>query len=243
MPGDVIIDSERVACLEDFQRQLGYTFRDVSLLDCALTHKSYANEWGQSSHYERQEFLGDAVLELITSAYLYARYPDSHEGELSKLRACLVSSASLAGLARQLGLGAMLRLGRGEERTGGRNKGSLLAAALEAVLGAVYLDGGFGCAEAVFLRCFTVSIERQVASAKGRDYKGLLQEHTLSVFGCMPTYQVVHEEGPAHQKTFHIQLRLNRDYNCLGIGRSKKAAEQHAAEQLLAILQKDEPCG
>jgi ribonuclease-3 len=136
----------------------------------------------------------------------------------------------------------LLRLGRGEERTGGRNKSSLLAAALEAVLGALYLDGGFGPAQEVFLRCFATSIERHVASAQGRDYKGLLQEHTLGLFGCMPTYRVVHEEGPAHQKTFYVQLRLNHDYDCTGTGRSKKAAEQHAAEQLLGLLQKDYPC-
>ena len=237
-----MIDAERGEKLAELQRHLGYTFRDLSLLDCALTHKSYANEQGHQAHYERLEFLGDAVLELITSTYLYSAYPTAREGKLSKLRASLVSADSLVGLARQLGLGALLRLGRGEERTGGRHKSSLLAAALEAVLGALYLDGGFGSAQEVFLRCFATSIDRQVASAQGRDYKGLLQEHTLGLFGCMPTYRVVHEEGPAHQKTFHVQLSLNHDYDCIGTGRSKKAAEQHAAEQLLGVLQKDYPC-
>ncbi len=237
-----MIASERIACLTALQQQLGYTFQDVQLLECALTHKSYANEQGQPYHYERLEFLGDAVVELIISTYLYTTYPTAREGELSKLRASLVSAESLTELARQLRLGERLLLGRGEERTGGRDKHSLLAAALEAVVGALYLDSGFVQAQEVFLRCFGAAVVQQATSAEIRDYKGLLQEQTLSQFGCMPTYRVVHEEGPAHQKTFHVQLSLNREYDCIGTGRSKKAAEQHAAQQLLALLQQDSPC-
>ena len=242
VPEDTVIDPERMACLADLQQQLGYSFQDLALLDCALTHKSYANEQGHQAHYERLEFLGDAVLELITSTYLFTTYPAAREGQLSKLRASLVSAESLAGLARQLGLGMMLRLGRGEEQTGGREKNSLLAAALEAIIGAIYLDGGFNRVQDAFLTCFTGSIEQQVASAEGRDYKGMLQECTLSLFGCMPTYRVVQEEVPAHQKIFHVQLSLNRHYDCIGTGRSKKAAEQNAAQQLLTLLRKDHPC-
>ncbi len=234
-------ESERERGLAELQQQLGYTFRDAQLLDCALTHKSYANEMGlQQQHYERLEFLGDAVLELIVSMYLYAAYPSAHEGQLSKLRSCLVNAAAFAALARQLDLGGLLQLGRGEARSGGHNKNSLLAAALEAVVGALYLDGGFVRAQEVFLACFGTTLERQIHQAQLWDYKGLLQEQTLNLFACTPTYRVVGEEGPARQKTFYVQLSLNRAiYDCVGTGRSKKAAEQHAARQLLARLRGD----
>lgn len=229
-------DPERAWRLDELERKLGYTFRDRRGLECALTHKSYANEQGHASHYERLEFLGDAVVELIVSAYLYKAYPGAQEGRLSKLRAGLVSAEALAELARQVDLGEVLMLGRGEERTGGRHKHSLLAGGLEAVLGALYLEGGFECVEAVFLRCFGPVLERRAASAQVWDYKGMLQERASILFGCAPTYRVIHEEGPAHQKTFHVQLRLHQTYVCTGIGRSKKAAEQHAAQQLLGQL-------
>ena len=232
-------ESERERGLAELQHRLGYTFCDAQLLDCALTHKSYANEMGlQQHHYERLEFLGDAVLELIVSTYLYSAYPSAHEGQLSKLRSCLVNAAAFAALARQLDLGGLLQLGRGEARSGGHDKNSLLAAALEAVVGALYLDGGFARAQDVFLTRFATTLDTYVHHAQVWDYKGLLQEQTLNLFGCTPVYRVVCEEGPAHQKTFYVQLSLNREgYDCIGTGRSKKAAEQHAARQLLARLQ------
>ncbi len=234
-------EPERERRLAALQDRLGYTFRDAQLLDCALTHKSYANEMGlQQHHYERLEFLGDAVLELIVSTHLYSVYPSADEGVLSKLRSCLVNAEAFATLARQLELGALLQLGRGEARSGGNDKNSLLAAALEAVIGALYLDSGFVRAQHIFLTCFVATLEAHLHHAEVWDYKGLLQERTLNLFGCTPTYRVVCEEGPAHQKTFHVQLSLNREvYDCIGTGRSKKAAEQHAARQLLARLQSD----
>ena len=232
-------DPTRVACLARVQERLCYTFRDLTLLDCALTHKSYANEVGCSQHYERLEFLGDAVLGLIISAYLYTQYPASREGELSKLRARVVSADSLAAFAREIDLGAALQLGRGEQHSGGREKNSLLAAALEAVVAALYLDGGLAQAQESFLWCFGEMMTQYVTSTQGWDYKGMLQEYTLSVFGCTPMYCVVDEEGPPHQKIFHVQLTLNQEYDCLGIGPSKKAAEQHAAQQLFTLLQPD----
>jgi ribonuclease III len=216
---------------------LGYTFRVLALLDRSVTHKSYTNELvGAQEDYERLEFLGDAVLGLIIATYLYTTYPTASEGHLSILRARIVSESGLATLAGQLDLGRFLLLGRGEEQTGGRHKDSLLAAALEAVIGAVYLDGGFLQAQEVFLRCFASAIEHTVRSTRDFDYKGLLQEQALQVFGCLPTYRVVREEGPAHQKTFHVQLTVTRAYRCVGVGRSKKAAEQQAAKQLLEQL-------
>ena len=236
-----MIDSEHALRVGELEHKLGYTFCDRRILECALTHKSYANEQGHAVHYERLEFLGDAVVELIVSAHLYKLYPKAQEGRLSKLRAGLVSAEALSELARLVGLGDVLVLGRGEERSGGRHKHSLLAAGLEAVLGALYLDGGFERVEAVFLKCFGPLIEQRAASSQVWDYKGMLQERALSLFGCVPTYRVIHEEGPAHQKTFHVQLCLSPAYGCTGIGRSKKAAEQHAARQLLDQLTADRP--
>lgn len=229
--------AERVKCLAILQQRLGYAFRNLELLSHALTHKSYTHEAVKSrENYERLEFLGDSVLDLIVSDYLYTTYPTSSEGQLTKLRARVVSERGLTVLARQLELGHFLMLGRGEAQTGGGQKPSLLAAALEAVFAAIYLDGGLPAARKVFLQCFAPAITERLTSARSRDYKGLLQERALSVFGCLPTYRVVREEGPAHQRTFHVQLTLARKYCCVGMGRSKKAAEQHAAQQLLEQL-------
>jgi ribonuclease-3 len=226
--------AERATLLALLQERLGYTFSDLALLERSLTHKSFANEMapGQGD-YERLEFLGDTVVGLIISTALYTREPAASEGLLSAWRARIVSAQGLARLAQQLDLGHFLRLGRGEEHTGGRQKHSLLAAALEAVIAAIYLDGGFAAARDVFLHHFAPIIAQCVVAPQEQDYKGLLQEQALSAFGCLPSYCVVHEEGPAHHKTFHVQLTLRQEYRCVGRGRSKKAAEQHAAKQLL----------
>ena len=233
-----MITAERTDLLAALQTRLGYTFQDIALLNQALTHRSYAHEAGASQgDYERLEFLGDAVLELIVSTYVYTTYAAAREGQLSQLRARLVNQMTLATLARQLDLGGYLLLGRGEAQHGGCDKESLLAAAFEAVVAAIYLDGGLPQTQEVLLRCFLPVIEQYTSIMPGWDYKGLLQTQTLSVFGCIPAYHVLREEGPAHQKIFHVQLTLNHDYRCVGIGRSKKAAEQHAAKQLLELLQ------
>jgi len=233
-----VITAERTVLLATLQTRLRYTFQDIALLNQALTHRSYAHEAGASQDdYERLEFLGDAVLELIVSAYVYMTHATAREGQLSQLRARLVNQRALATLARQLDLGCFLLLGRGEDQHGGRDKDSLLAAAFEAVVAAMYLDGGLLQTQEVLLRCFLPVIEQYTNMMPGWDYKGLLQTQTLSVFGCVPTYHVLREEGPAHQKVFYVQLTLNHDCRCVGIGRSKKAAEQHAAKQLLELLQ------
>jgi ribonuclease-3 len=233
-----VITPERGALLTVFQARLGYTFHNLALLNQALTHRSYAYEVSRGEgDYERLEFLGDAVLSLLVSAYVFTTQATAHEGQLSQLRARLVNQGTLATLARQLDLGRFLLLGHGEDQHGGRNKDSLLAAALEAVIAAIYLDGGLQQTQEVWWRCFRAAIEQWTSTMPGGDYKGLLQTQTLSMFGCIPTYQVLYEQGPAHQKTFHIQLTLNHEYRCVGIGRSKKAAEQHAAKQLLELLQ------
>lgn len=233
-----MITAKRTALLALFQVRLGYAFQDVALLEQALTHRSYAHEEAEDqADYERLEFLGDAVLGLLISVYIYAIYPLAREGQLSQLRACLVQQQTLAHLARQLDLGRFLLLGRGEHQHGGRAKDSLLAAAFEAVVAAVYLDGGLLKTQEVFVHHFMPVVEQCATVRPDRDYKGALQTQALSAFGCIPMYQVVREEGPAHQKTFHVQLSLDQEYRCVGIGRSKKAAEQQAAKQLLALLQ------
>jgi ribonuclease-3 len=233
-----VITPARVALLAVFQDRLGYTFRNMALLNQALTHRSYAHEVsGSTGDYERLEFLGDAVLGLLISDYVFTVQATAREGPLSQLRARLVNQGMLATLARQLDLGHFLLLGRGEDQHDGRHKDSLLAAALEAVLAALYLDAGLLQTQEIFWRCFLSTIEQYASATSDGDYKGILQAQTLSAFGCIPTYQVVHEEGPAHQKIFHVQLTLNQAYGCVGTGRSKKAAEQHAAQQLLALLQ------
>jgi ribonuclease III len=233
-----VITPERGALLTVFQARLGYTFHNLALLNQALTHRSYAYEVaGNDGDYERLEFLGDAVLSLLVSVYVFTTQAAAREGQLSQLRAHLVNQETLATLARQLDLGRFLLLGHGEAQHGGRNKDSLLAAALEAVIAAIYLDGGLQQTQEVLWRCFLATIEQCTSTMPSGDYKGLLQTQTLSMFGCIPTYQVLYEEGPAHQKIFHMQLTLNHKYRCVGIGRSKKMAEQHAAKQLLELLQ------
>ena len=232
-----MIAASRAESLNLFEQRLGHKFAVLDRLDHALTHRSYSAETADSTgDYETLEFLGDAVLGLILAAYLFERYPGCNEGQLSKMRSRLANARSLAGMARHIGLGDMLLLGRGEEKSGGRHKDSLLAAALEAVLGAVYLDAGLQRAKAVFLGCFAKPIEGRLTSSKEQDHKGLLQQAALELFGCVPTYQTVREEGPPHQKTFHVRLRVASEYDRIGVGRSKKSAGQDAARQLLQLL-------
>lgn len=233
-----MISAERLDLLALLEEQLTYTFCNREQLNCALTHRSYTHEQSvEYGDYERLEFLGDAVLNLLIGHYLYLRYPAYQEGQLSQLRARLVSEQGLALLARHLHLGDYLLLGRGEEQNGGRHKDSLLAAAFEALIAALYLDSDFQQTQTVFLRCFGAILTEQCdISQPVRDYKGLLQQHTLRMFGCLPTYHLLHAEGPPHRRTFHVQLTLPSEYTCVGIGRSKKAAEQHAAQQILTLL-------
>ncbi len=238
-----MISAERAALLALLEEQLTYTFRDREQLNCALTHRSYTHEQSREyGDYERMEFLGDAVLNLLIGDYLYIRYPEYQEGQLSQLRARLVSEQGLALLARHLHLGAFLLLGRGEEHNGGRHKDSLLAAAFEAMIAAIYLESDFQQTQSVFLRCFgSILMEQCSHPQPAWDYKGLLQQQTLRLFGCLPTYRLLRAEGPPHRRTFHIQLTLPSEHVCVGTGRSKKAAEQHAAQQLLTLLVSQSP--
>lgn len=220
--------------LEDFENRIGYHFRDIGLLKTALTHTSYANEHRRQGcmHNERLEFLGDAVLETISSEYLYRKYPDKMEGELSKTRASMVCEPSLAKCARDLHLPQYLRLGRGEEQMGGRDKDSVISDALESVIGAIYLDGGFEKA-AVFVRKF-VLLDLH-AEDLFRDSKTRLQE-VVQEHGGHVEYEVIDETGPDHARCFTISAVEDGKVLGIGRGRTKKAAAQAAAHEALQSL-------
>ncbi|HEY7323643.1 MAG TPA: ribonuclease III [Streptosporangiaceae bacterium] len=199
------------------------------LLDRALMHRSYAYENGGLPTNERLEFLGDSVLGLIVTDTLFRSYPDLPEGQLAKLRAAVVNMRALAGVARGLGLGAYVRLGKGEEGTGGRDKSSILADTLEAVIGAVYLDEGLALADELVHRLFDPLIARAARLGAGLDWKTSLQELTAELNLGVPEYHV-EESGPDHQKFFRAFVRIGSQTYGQGEGRSKKEAEQQAAE-------------
>jgi ribonuclease-3 len=198
-------------------------------LERALTHRSYAYENGGLPTNERLEFLGDSVLGLVVTDTLFRGYPKMPEGQLAKLRAAVVQMGALADVARELSLGSYIRLGRGEEVTGGRNKSSILADTLEAVIGAVYIDCGLDEASALVHRLFDPVIDRSAGLGAGLDWKTSLQELTASQVLGVPDYQV-EESGPDHQKSFRAVVKVGGRALGSGTGRSKKVAEQHAAE-------------
>jgi ribonuclease-3 len=222
--------------LSDIQQRIAYTFSNPELLERALTHKSYANENRVPYHNERMEFLGDAVLSLVVSEYLMKTCPDSTEGDLSRLRAAVVSEPPLAAIAREIGLGSYILLGRGEEQTGGRDKDSLLSNCLEALIASIYLDTGKDAAEAFVIRFFEDVIKKTCTSRATLDYKTELQELCQERLKQLPEYRIVSETGPDHQKQFEVEVWIKGRLSGRGIGRSKKEAEQRAAKEALAKL-------
>lgn len=218
------------------ERRLGYRFRDVGLLEMALTHRSWANEQGVDRHYERIEFLGDAVLDLVVAQWLYDNLSSLSEGELSRLKSHAVSEPVLAGWAERLGLGRLLQLGVGEERSGGRGKPSLLADSLEAVLGAIFLDGGLAAVREVSREWLESVLPGDAESLPGLDAKTELQELVQGRGAELPDYRLVAQEGPDHRKRFHVECWLAGERLGWGAGSSKKQAEQRAARAALAAL-------
>lgn len=214
--------------VRDFQKTVGVKL-SAEILTRALTHRSYAYENGGLPTNERLEFLGDSVLGLVVTDTLYRTHPDLSEGQLAKLRAAVVNMRALANVARELGIGRYVRLGRGEEATGGRDKSSILADTLEALIGAVYLDRGLEEASALVHRLFDPLIARASGLGAGLDWKTSLQELTAAELLGVPEY-VVEESGPDHQKTFRATVRVAGQTYGAGEGRSKKEAEQQAAE-------------
>ena len=223
------------------QESIGYTFRQPALLDEALTHRSHlqGKHSTEQKDNERLEFLGDAVLSLVVSEYLSAAYPTSTEGELSKVRARLVSRVSLAQAASRLKLGQLLRVGRGEEVTKGRGKSSLLANALEAVIAAIYLDGGLEPARSFVLRTLSEefgTLQGMTLLAYNQDFKSQFQEQCQQRFEALPVYTVRRESGPDHNKAFEVEVGIRGKIYGWGLGRNKKEAEQMAAKQALDQL-------
>lgn len=228
--------------LTEIQTIIGYQFENESLLRQALIHSSYANEKHMKKHSdnERLEFLGDAVLEVVSSEFLFLNYPDYPEGDLTKLRASLVCEPTLAYCTKELHLGDYLYLGKGEDQTGGRGRKSILSDALEAVIGAIYLDGGFANAKEFILKYILTDIEHKQLFY---DSKTILQEVVQGNYEDLLNYCLIGEEGPDHDKRFLVEARIGERVIGQGVGHTKKAAEQEAAYQaLLELKKKDSKC-
>jgi len=221
------------------EERLGHSFRNRALLETAVTHSSYANENRASGIVcnERLEFLGDSVLGVTVADFLYRHFPDMPEGRMTRLRAELVCEQSLHRVALELHLGDYLRLGKGEEHNGGRERASILSDAVEAVIAAMYLDAGMETAAGFIHRCLLDDV-RTIETPSFSDYKTALQELVQRQSGQVLSYELVGEEGPDHAKTFRMQVRLNGEPVGLGTGRTKKEAEQTAAASALEALRK-----
>ncbi len=225
--------------LPDFEQALGYKFRDHELLRRALTHKSYANERREtsSSHNERLEFLGDMVLGFVIGEMIFRSFPNLQEGALSKIKAHLVSAATLSSKGRALGIGRYLRMGAGEARSGGANKLSLLADGFEAVVAAIYLDGGLPAAETFLKRVFGPDVTGiDIGDLSFQDYKTALQETAQALGLPLPEYRIVDEYGPDHEKVFVIQVFWDGEAFAYGRGTSKREAQRKAAKEALKKL-------
>ena len=223
-----------------FSEKIGYNYKNISILKTALTHSSYSNEMKskgiKSECNERLEFLGDSVLSLITSEYIYSKLKDYKEGELTRLRASIVCEDSLFRFADSIGLGDALFLGNGEIVSNGRHRKSILADAFEAVLGSVFLDGGLNAAKKFLFKFIKKPIEDIVSDGEIKDYKSLLQQIIQQNNGEILEYVLISETGPAHEKVFEVHAVLNNNIVGEGTGKSKKAAEQTAAKEALSLF-------
>ena len=222
--------------LKDLEAAIGYRFQNITLLQNALAHSSYANErWRDSlKSNERLEFLGDSILGMVVADYLYRTFPDRPEGDLTRMRADMVCEQTLAAVANAIGLGAHLLLGKGEEQGGGRSRNSILADAVESVIAACYLDGGMEAA-VPFIRKY-ILVKVPVARLHNMDYKTALQEQVQQKKNQVLSYQLVGESGPDHDKQFRVELTLNGQIIGVGSGSSKKRAEQDAAREAMETL-------
>ena len=222
--------------IKDLETAIGYRFRNITLLQNALTHSSYANErWHDSlKSNERLEFLGDSILGMLVAEHLYRNFPDRPEGELTRMRADMVCEKTLANVANQVGLGQHLLLGHGEERFGGRNRDSILADAVESVIAAAFLDGGMDAALGIIRRFILSDIP--VKKLHNTDYKTTLQELVQQKKNQVLAYSLVGESGPDHDKVFTVEVSLNSTVIVVGSGSSKKRAEQDAARAAIETL-------
>ncbi len=228
--------------ISSLERSIEYKFKDIEFIKEALRHSSFVNEQNDSSlrNNERFEFLGDAVLSLIISHLLMIRFPEMNEGDLSKMRAAIVNETQLADVAHNLSLGLYLMLGKGEALAYGHEKKSILADTLEAVIAAIYLDGGIDSASKAIERLFAERVNSLALKLIKKDFKSRLQEYAQFRFKTIPRYEVISADGPSHDKTFTVRMTIESDISTEGIGKSKKEAEQDAAEKALKLLKTSE---
>lgn len=233
-----MLTKHRLHALERFSATLGVQFTNINLLHQALTHTSYANECKNASilHNERLEFLGDAVLDVVVSEYLFRNFSNLPEGELTKARAVVVCEPTLARCAAELGIGEYLFLGKGEAGSGGRERTSILADAFEAIIGAIYLDNGFENTATFVLQQLQTDLSLVARGQYVKDYKTLLQEVVQKSTDSKIIYEIIDETGPDHHKVFKVAVHVNGKQLGSGQGKSKKEAEQHAAKQALIEL-------
>lgn len=223
--------------LESFGEKIGYTFKDKGLLEQAFTHRSYLNENRDAAreHNERLEFLGDAVLELVVTEFLYSKYPQKPEGELTAVRAALVNTVSISEAAMQLGINDHLLLSRGESKDTGRARNIILANAFEALIGAIYLDGGYEPAKQFIANQLFHKTEEVVEKRLWQDAKSRLQELSQEKLKATPSYELLGHSGPDHDRTFTVAVYLGEEKAAQGEGRSKQEAEQQAAQNALTV--------
>jgi ribonuclease-3 len=233
VPAINIADEESL--VNQFEKKFQFSFDNKKLLITALKHRSYLNVTNENriASNERLEFLGDAVLDLVITQYLYDKFPKRTEGQLSKIKSILVSKPVLAEIASELSLGNLILINKGEEKTGGRNRQSILADSFEAVIGAVYLDKGMGTAKDFIKKYLLTKFKSLMQRELYKNYKSILLEHAQSKFGILPEYRVVEEFGPDHEKKFIIAVYINGKEIGRGSGMSKKNAEQEAAKKAL----------
>jgi ribonuclease-3 len=230
------LDPERKKGLAVFLKTAGLKFRSLELLDLSFTHRSISNESPQRGNNERLEFLGDAILGAVCATVLYAGFEGKSEGELAKIKSVVVSEDILSSIARELQIDSLLILGRGEELSGGRKKNAILADAMEALIGALYLDSGFAAVFSFVQRCIRPEIDRVIKQNYHEDCKSLLQELSQRYFKAYPQYRLINRSGPDHERLFRMEVRVGEGVFGPGIGRSKKAAEQEAARMALEQL-------
>jgi ribonuclease-3 len=235
------MEEKRLQELHELESRLGVRFSDINLLNQSLTHTSFIGEKEESrlESNQRLEYLGDAVLGLAVSFYLYEQHPELFEGQLTKIKAAAVSEPILCRVAEELQLGRYLLLGRGEELTGGRQRPSILSDALEAIVAAIFLDRGFEEAQRFIRRTFGAIIEDIRHQRQGQDFKSMLQEKIQSRTNRAPEYEVVEEIGPDHNKRFVVEVRMDDQILGTGFGASKKEAEQAAAAQALEAIESE----
>jgi len=233
------IPYKRIALLEELMDNLEIWCDDLTLLDVALTHSSYTfeNKLATGLNNERMEFLGDAVLKLVASEYLYERFPQYHEGDMTKIRAILISDNVLSQIAEGINLGKYMQLGYHEEKSGGRNRPTTLACGFEALLGALYLDGKLADVQDMLLRLLADKVTSIDMDATKDNCKAVLQEFTQFQDGSLPVYNIIEESGPAHNKTFIIEVLINNQKIGIGEGKSKKEAQQNAAKDAVEYLE------